>query len=238
VFINIVLSFPLQLMPSPKWKLVVDIGDVEETVAVASAVTSANAVATGTATAAASSTQSQPNAKDEHDFGILNAEAAPAAIASPAAAQDPSKRDPRADEVIALLGEFMPSDPNSPSANYLSGYMSLRLLLLRQTWSIEEEELVRTILDSYTSYASGGRQRADIAMMLARDYIFLSQQQSQAAFLGYGQNIAGPTGQGGTSSGGLSLFGLPSTSSSLQNSPALTPIPAPGTVETMSIVSN
>jgi len=228
-------------MPSPKWKLVVDIGDVEDTVAVGSTGAIAAAAATSaTATAASQLAHAQPSLNDDPDFGLLAPDAAPPVTSSiPAAASDPGKKDPRIDEVIALLGEFMPSDPNSPATNYVSGFMSLRLLLLRQNRNMEDEELVNTILDSYTSYASGGRERVDIAMMLARDYIFLSQQQQAHTFLGYGSGIMAPSGgQGASSSGGLSLFGLPSTSSSLQNSPALTPIPAPGTVDSMSIVSN
>lgn len=244
-------------MPSPKWKLVVDIGDVEETAPVAAAATAASSTAasaptstTAMASAVAQATQMHPEPSEDHDFGILSSDVSAPAVTSTAGSaasmsagtQEPGKKDPRIDEVIGLLGEHMPSDPNAPAANYLSGFMSLRLLLLRQTWSQEDEELVRTILDSFSSYASGGRDRGDIAMMLARDYIFLGQQQqSQNAFLGLGQNVMAPAGGQGassSSSGGLSLFGLPSISSSLQNSPALTPIPAPGIIDSMSIVSN
>jgi len=245
-------------MPSPKWKLVVDIGDVEEPASVASAAvaaasTAASAPASSAAAAAlaaaSQAAQQQPEQQVDSDFGFMSPDVAPTITASNAtmaqpSAPEPGKRDSRIDEVIVLLGEFMPSDQNAPAANYLSGFMSLRLLLLRQTSNPEDEELVRTILDSYSSYASGGRDRGDIAMMLARDYIFLSQQQqSQSAFLGLSQNgMATSVGPGATapaaSSGNLSLFGLPSISSSLQNSPALTPIPAPGIIDSMSIVSN
>jgi hypothetical protein len=93
-------------------------------------------------------------------------------------------RDTRIDAVVSLLGEFMPSDPSSPVAPYVSGFMSLRLLLLRPSRTIDEDELTRTILDSFSSYTAGGRARADIAVMLARDYMFLGQQQQQQPHYG------------------------------------------------------
>ena len=146
-------------------------------------------------------------------------------------------RDSRIDEVVSLLGEFMPSDPASPVAPYVSGFMSLRLLLLRSSRTVEEDELTKTILSSFSSYTAGGRARADIAVMLARDYMFLGQQQQQQ----YGYQAQGMMSSAApvpSNSSGLSLFGLPSTSSSLQNSPALTPIPMPGSIDALSIVSN
>lgn len=208
-------------MPSPKWKLVVDIGDVEETIPLATA---------STTQAQEQTQQVQSGNKEMNDFSLLTAEAGPTPAIQ--TSFDTAKKDPRVDQIIALLGEFMPTDPHSAASNYLSGFMSLRLLLLRPTRSLEEEELIRTILDSFTSYSAGGRARSDIAMMLARDFIFLSQQQ--ASFLGYGSGLMAGNGP---ASSGLSVFGLPSTNSSLQNSPALTPIPAPGIIDALSIVS-
>merc|ERR1712151_1010151 len=86
-------------------------------------------------------------------------------------------RDPRLDEVLSILAEFMPSDAQSSWGPFLPGFMSLRLLLLRQSQSREEHEIVRTMLDSFSSYSANGRQRSDIAVMLARDFLFMSQQQ-------------------------------------------------------------
>ena len=65
-----------------------------------------------------------------------------------------SGKDPRSDDIVALLGDQMPSDPNSHLAPYLSGFMSLRLLLLRPTRSPEEEDRARTMLDSCLLYTS------------------------------------------------------------------------------------
>jgi len=211
----------LQLTPSPKWKLVVDIGE-EDTTSVS---------CTGVAAAATSTSIAADTSGDFHDMSV-----ALAVTSAPIS----SGRDTRADEVVTLLGEYMPSDPNSLRAPYVSGFMSLRLLLLRSSHTVEEEELSRTILDSFSSYSAGGRERSDIAVMLARDYMFLSQQQQQPPFFGLGQGMAGPAAAAPAPSisSGLSLFGLPSTSSSLQNSPALAPIPVQGSVDYMSIVSD
>ena len=54
--------------------------------------------------------------------------------------------------------------------------MSLRLLLLRPTKTQQEQDIVNTILSSYSSYKAGGRTRPDMALMLARDFMFLNQQ--------------------------------------------------------------
>jgi len=159
-----------RLLPSPKWKLVVDIGESEP-----------------------------PQQNSSNASGVLGADKG-----LDAGKDEAAGRDPRVGDVVSLLGELMPSDLNSPLAPYLSGFMSLRLLLLRPSRSPEEEERARTMLDSYTSYSQGGRSKADIGIMLARDYMFLAQnnniqqqqqqqqQQStlQANFFNLGQGSA------------------------------------------------
>jgi hypothetical protein len=70
----------------------------------------------------------------------------------------------------------MPSDPSNPGFAYIEGFMSLRLLLLRTTRTDQEQDIVNTILSSYSSYKAGGRTRPDMALMLARDFMFLNQQ--------------------------------------------------------------
>lgn len=87
-----------------------------------------------------------------------------------------SGRDGRLDDVVALLGENMPHDQNSAYFSYLSSFMSLRLMLLKPSPSTEEVEQRGTLLSSYNSYLSSGRSRSDIAVMIARDYMFLRQQ--------------------------------------------------------------
>jgi hypothetical protein len=138
-------------------------------------------------------------------------------------------KDPRIDDVVSLLGELMPSDPNSALAPYLSGFMSLRLLLLRPSRSPEEEEHARIMLDSFSSYSQGGRSRTDIGVMLARDFMFLCQQKSQQPqqpFFSSGQGMVNNMQAAALS--GYSVFDV-------HNSPTLAPI-ALG--DAMSIVSN
>ena len=255
-------------MPSPKWKLVVDIGDVEETVSVPIA-SAASSAGMGLSSHGLDTSRFE-DIKEEHiphPSNVASAEAAPheepslqnvpSVATAPAAASaqmSVDARDPRIDVVVALLGEFMPSDPASPLSPFLSGFMSLRLLLLRPSRNADDEDLVRTMIESYSSYTAGGRSRSDIAVMLARDFMFLSQQKQPAQeqhvhHQAHQQpsmlSIENPMMQGSShpmgsqsSTTGLSLFGLPSTSSSLQNSPALAPIPLPGSHDSMSIVSN
>lgn len=254
-------------MPSPKWKLVVDIGDVEETTTVPiSAAAVANAASVDSETATSERLEDvkdnaiNPSAVTSTDHAFadssLHQQVQAAAVAASVGANAPSAavdgRDPRVESVVALLGEFMPSDTQSPLSSYQFGFMKLRLLLLKQSRSPEEEEIVRTMLDSYSSYTAGGRLRQDIAVMLARDYMFLSNQQPPAPPQQLNNssqqpsmmNLENPMMHGAShvasssNSAGLSLFGLPSTNSSLQNSPALAPIPVPGSHDSMSIVSN
>lgn len=145
-----------------------------------------------------------------------------------------SVKDSRIDIVVSLLGELMPSDPNSTFAPYLSGFMSLRLLLLRPSRSPDEDDLARTMLDSFSSYSHGGRSRADIGVMLSRDFMFLSQQKAQqpSNFFSAGQSVVNPP-QAHALSGYSSLFGF--SAPDIHNSPTLAPIPLP---DSMSIVSN
>jgi hypothetical protein len=203
---------------------VVDIGEPEESPAVSAA---ASTTAADTSTAGMS--------EGNENF-------------APSVTGQANGKDPRMEDVVSLLGEYMPSDPSSTMAPYLSGFMSLRLLFLRPSRTAEEAELARTMLDSFSSYSAGGRSRSDIAVMLARDFMFLSQQQQQLHVSHASQPVAqhsGFLGLGGQqhqmnapAPSGMSLFGLPSTTTSIQNSPALTPIPMPGTADSMSIVSN
>jgi len=143
-----------RLMPSPKWKLVVDVGEPDP-------------ISTATVDQSSGANASYAQASVELSDNVSVSE------------RSSGGKDHRIDEVVSLLGEFMPSDPNSPLAPYINGFMSLRLLLLRPSRSPEEEERVRTMLDSYSSYSQGGRARADIGVMLARDYMFLCQLKNQ-----------------------------------------------------------
>ena len=236
-------------MPSPKWKLVVDVGEAEDSIA-----------PTGASETAVSSSNGHVQADDPADADFELAAAVSNTLGSAQAhdsvqASSSEGRDHRADEIVSMLGEFMPSDPSSPMAPYVQGFMSLRLLLLRPSLSNEEQDILKILMESYSSYSMGGRPRGDTALMLVRDYLFLTNQQPlqvapqhsvhqgenhyhQPPLLNLGQNMMGSSMGNSQPSDGLSLFGLPSASLSLQNSPALHPIPAPGINDTMSIVSN
>jgi hypothetical protein len=194
------LNYP-QLLPSPKWKLVVDVGEPGPVTSVSTGQSIGNN---------AGYTQ---GSVELSDTGSEAEKGAP-------------DRDPRIYDVVSLLGELMPSDPNSALAPYLSGFMSLRLLLLRPSRSPEEEEHARTMLDSFSSYSQGVRSRIDIGVMLARDYMFLCQQKSQQPFFSSGQSMVNNSQAAALP--GYSVFDV-------HNSPTLAPI-AIG--DAMSIVSH
>jgi len=92
-----------------------------------------------------------------------------------------NEQEKRINEIIYLLGEHMPSDPSSPLAAYAQFYMSLRLMLLKNVRSDQETEWIRILLGSYSSYASADRSYHDIAVLLARDFMFLQQQSQQSS---------------------------------------------------------
>jgi len=204
-----------RLLPSPKWKLVVDVGE-------------------------------PPSQPQPQQIGLTaNGASTDANGVDKGSDVRNSGRDPRIDDVVSLLGELMPSDPNSPLSPYLSGFMSLRLLLLRSSRTPEEEDRARTMLDSYSSYSQGQRSKADIGIMLARDYMFLSQnninnniqpsqQQQQppnANFFNLGQ------GSSATLSGNPMDFDVHNSPllGQVNNSPLLGPT---STNDTFSIISN
>lgn len=142
-----------RLLPSPKWKLVVDVGKQQE-----------------------QPQQHVANTQDQHQQQQQQQQQQDLNSSAASPGEDPAALS---SEVISIFGEHMPSDPSSPAFAYLQGFMSLRLLLLRQNRGAQEQDLVNTMLSSYSSYKAGGRTPADIALMLARDFMFLSQQQQQ-----------------------------------------------------------
>jgi len=135
-----------KLMPSPKWKLVVEVGRPIIPPAVVNPITNA------------------AENKNESETSIEN-------FTNP--------NDRRLDDLVSLLGEHMPHKPSSPFALHLGAFMSLRLMLLKQNRTKEENEVTNTLLSSFSSYSSTGRNRADIAVMLSRDFTFLQQLNSR-----------------------------------------------------------
>jgi len=168
-----------RLMPSPKWKLVVDVGQQAQ---------HAQVVPPPPTQAAVSVVQQQPmqqqgqpqqqqQAQPLQQQQNQSMDMQQNQNNNGAAAQPPSNPAALTSEVISIFGEHMPSDPSNPAFAYLQGFMSLRLLLLRASRTEQEQDLVNTILSSYSSYKAGGRTRPDIALMLARDFMFLNQHQ-------------------------------------------------------------
>jgi hypothetical protein len=198
------------LSPSPKWKLVVDVGEPDPV----------NDTAATNQISGMNSNYAQGSVELSDSTSVSEKASSGA-------------KDTRIDDVVSLLGEFMPSDPNSPLSPYINGFMSLRLLLLRPSRSPDEEERVRTMLDSYSSYSQGGRARSDIGVMLARDYVFICQAKTQQQQQPQQQNPFFSIGQGTVNNyqaptlPGFSLFDI-------QNSPSLAPI---GIGDTISIIS-
>jgi hypothetical protein len=213
-------------MPSPKWKLVVDIGEPEPVGPNIQSHSSAQqSMTTG------------HNSNLEHDcrsdMGNDTSDS-----------REGRHTESAVDQVISLLGEFMPSDSSSPLSSLLPGFMSLRLMLLRPNKSSEEQDIMRTMLGSYASYSAGGRTKSDIAIMLARDFMFLVQQHTsihppRAQFMV--QSTMNHTPHFNTNNTGYSVFNFGSSSDTqtqYHDSPALAPIPLSGNVnDSISIVS-
>jgi len=85
--------------------------------------------------------------------------------------------DNRVNDLLTLVRTYTPQDKSSPLAVYLPGFTSLRLLLEKSVKTSHEDELARTLVESYTSYFQAGKNPADIAWMVARDYQVWSKHQ-------------------------------------------------------------
>merc|ERR1712110_426734 len=85
--------------------------------------------------------------------------------------------DNRINEIVALLGERMSADPSSHVASHVPGFMAIRLMMLKTSQTDEEKELIRVLVGSYSSYTSAGRTRDEVAILLARDFLFLANGQ-------------------------------------------------------------
>lgn len=87
--------------------------------------------------------------------------------------------DTRATELLQLIRNYTPADKTSSLAVYLPGFTSLRLLLEKSQRSSREEDLIQTLIESFSSYSRSGKDPSDIACMVARDYMVLSRHQVQ-----------------------------------------------------------
>jgi len=194
-------------MPSPKWKLVVDI-----------------------------SFPAIPSIQNDQIHSTPVIEDTASSVSDPPMSKEDGK-DNLVDQVISLLGEHMPSDPSSPLASYLPGFMSLRLMLIRTSRSEEEEEFVRTMMGSYSSYMASGRNKTDIAIMMARDFMFIIQSRLSPSF----PVKCNPPPTATPAPTNVHFYGTPPADFVYKNSPALTPIiPSSNRLnnDAVSIVSN
>ena len=87
--------------------------------------------------------------------------------------------DRRIPDTLKLLAENIPTHRSSPFSPYLPGFTGLRLLLLKRNRTPEDNDLVNTMLDSYSSYLSSGRNSSETAWMVARDFMLLTQTSNQ-----------------------------------------------------------
>jgi hypothetical protein len=146
------------LNPSPRWKLVVDVGP-------------ANGINAG---------KNCPSLLHEPPAVMQSSQATTASLPLSRSVNPlESKKNKQVNDLIFLLGEQIPLDSNSALGQQIHGIMSLRLVLLRPSRTPEEEGLVNTILVLYESYLQAGRPSKDIACMLARDFCFHLQHGVQ-----------------------------------------------------------
>ncbi len=87
--------------------------------------------------------------------------------------------------IASLLGQYMPTsqlatDNESSDVYMLPFFMSLRLLLLRahNRRSLQEAEKVDTIIKSYRGYLQGYRKEKQIVDLLVQDWRYLSQSEN------------------------------------------------------------
>jgi hypothetical protein len=84
-------------------------------------------------------------------------------------------------KLLDLIQKFTPNDKNSPLAQYLPGFTSIRLLLLKGDRSPVDEELIKTVVRCYSSYKKVGRGDEEIASLVAREFMMLSKGNDQNA---------------------------------------------------------
>lgn len=170
-------------MPTPKWKLVVELGEPSCARPVQQTKEVSDTTPVTSSQAQTIDLHQQANSTSMNNTAVVSSSSSTASVKATGSNtvketnnSNSQGKDSRIQEVISILGEYMPSDPKSPLVSYLPGFMSLRLMLLRSQWSPQESEIIDTMLGSYSSYTASGRTREDIAVLLARDCMFLQAQ--------------------------------------------------------------
>ncbi|KAL3791761.1 hypothetical protein HJC23_007528 [Cyclotella cryptica] len=153
--------------PSPRYKLIVDMGD-------------GNAVGgpTTASAAAAAATNVGVSPIDSHQSKGTSSGVPPKSQTSNISQLSDEPKD-KIRALISFLGENMPSNDTSPLSSQLHNIMSLRLVLLRTNRTREENHLVDSMLILFESYLSANRSATDTTLMLARDFAFHNLQITQ-----------------------------------------------------------
>lgn len=159
--------------PCPRWKLVVDVRSNSD----------AENLKTGGSTQPTTATMGIANSNPQLGMDLTEETASPMIAATRAPNGEDSNKNNQLVSLISLLQENMPSDQSSELGKHLNNMMSLRMILLRSNRSVEEEQLVDTMLVLFESYTAAGRSRADIALLVTRDYEFHVQHQKQLSVL-------------------------------------------------------
>mmetsp|Transcript_5444 Transcript_5444/g.10611 ORF Transcript_5444/g.10611 Transcript_5444/m.10611 type:complete len:1084 (+) Transcript_5444:1-3252(+) len=178
------------LNPSPKWKLVVEVGPndgAEGDSRTIENVCGLKRPAESSPTRFQSKKRLSSSNGNSGNHQNHNPSSQDSISSGTSVATDKSKDD-HIKDLVLLLGENIPSDPNSPLGRQLNGIMTLRLILLRSQRSSEEQQLVDTILVLFESYVNAGRSRPDIAVMITRDFSFHSVYHQQRAWQQQQQN--------------------------------------------------
>ena len=168
-----------RLFPVPKWKLVIDMGSPSLDFAT-------------------SSTAIRPLMPAGPNPGYV--QGVTPITDGPAMTDSSSKADSQIAEIVNLLANQMASPMTTGSStSYNNDMISLRLLLLKVNRSASDEELVNTIVASYSSYVSCGRPNNEIATMVARDYSFIMLHQQiipEVSLHHTDYNLGSPPNQG------------------------------------------
>jgi hypothetical protein len=170
--------------PEPRWKLVIDLNDVNEGGAKSGESASDNAdyyqtIATATNRPSLPAPVSSSSLVSQQGGGT----------ASPLTTGQDFKIDYDEQRIISLLSDHMPiselersaGESTSSSSQLLPHFMSIRLLLLRPAYrrSVEENDMIDILMKSYRAYSNDNRRSgAELATLLANDWICLKSSFS------------------------------------------------------------
>ncbi len=134
----------------------------------------------------------KPNCIEEERSTAAKVQNSDLAIDKPVQSSDTSKQD-----LLKLLTEQIPLTSGTSSQeelNILSGFMLLRMLLLRNEHSLNARELenVQVMCASYKLYAKMNKwSHRELAQMLVREFLYLNPSGSVSSFFhGNGSDIA------------------------------------------------